>query len=379
MTGKTGKTGKTGAKGAGAVLGAVAIAAVLMASHARLLGQARAKLPDAAQVQLARGIHYGEYLDMKRLYGLDSAAFAEIDGTAGVAGGAGSAGTTGITGITGGTRIKLVFAEEGFARITGLPIARGAFFLNAENNVAVISDELARSLFMSMDIIGANISINGLEYAVCGVYESGGGLAETLSADSFSRVYAPLASEAGRAQPVRDFFLAASEGAGAGQSILSRLAPTVKSHSDTLALIAQNGRLQWFFLTISAAALMFALGMREAGGLFGHSAGRREMAACAGLFAASAVVVWLSMFQPFFPQSLLNPSGRIDFAHLFGLFLADAKAANTAGADFWARFGHRALLWSCALCAGTLAAAGIALAGAYKAIAGKAGNFAAGG
>ncbi|MCL2462427.1 MAG: ABC transporter permease [Defluviitaleaceae bacterium] len=353
----------------GRILGLIpwaVILAALVAFQARIEGQAADRLPDTAQISLSGGLSRDAYMNIEGQYNLNDIGFAAQDGYAQTPGGAGAG-------------VNLTFAQAGYGWAAKLNMTSGAFFPDTAENLAVIDEGLALTLYMSTDIIGAPLDINGFTYTICGVCKNEESFAGALSRDGKMAVYLPLRSEAGKSANLNDIFVVPAEGEALGPALQNRLdilsnagipVANVRDHTETLGLLRQDGRIQRFFIFIGAAVCLGFFGIRRVIALAKErlairknrdpQAGKRlnisELLLCVALCAAAAVFAALARFRPYLPSGLLTPAGRIDFGYLFRLFVQDTQKLND-GADFWARYGHRVMVWSGAACAATLAVA----------------------
>lgn len=94
--------------------------------------------------------------------------------------------------------VSMVLSSPGYVDFTGLEIVRGSFF-SAESckygqNVAVISEKLAKELFKSYDILGEEFELAGQQYMVTGIYRIKSSIISLLGSDGAQRVYVPYES-----------------------------------------------------------------------------------------------------------------------------------------------------------------------------------------
>jgi len=346
----------------------IIILAALTLFNYILFAKARAALPDTAQINLSAGVSREEYFSLKKRFGLTDTALAQSGGLV-------------KTNAGKSLPVRLVFTESGFARLTGLNarMANGAFFPTDCDNLAVIGEDLASELFMSNNVIGADLEIDNARYTICGVYKNGDTFAGVLSGENTKAVYLPLASDKGAGARVNGIF-ANPESAQTAQDRLSALSAEnipvagVRDYSETLSLLRQNVKLQQFFILIGMAVCFCVSASRKSARLIEQArethksreeytvtptvikAKAKEILFCAALLSVSVILAKTACFTPYLPQSILTPAGRIDIIHIFRLYINKTREINSAG-DFWARYGLRAMLWSCAMCAGSLAAA----------------------
>lgn len=333
-----------------------------------LTARARNTLPITAQIRLSRGLSAEDYFDLKKRFGLNGAALAQSDGR--IKAGAAEA------------EVRLAFTESDFWRLSGLltrGMASGAFFPPVCERLAVIGEDLALELFMSNGVIGAVVEIGGGLYTICGVYKNDKTLLGSLSEDGARTVYLPLAGALAANAAVRDIFLGPASDLNL-QDALSALSAEgiavgkVANYPETLGLLRQNVKLQRFFIFAGAAFCLCAFAARKAARLVCMARETRKsrearivtaraalraagrILTAAALFAISVVLIKTGCFTPYLPQGILTAAGRIDFTHMFYLFINETRQTNNGG-DFWARYALRAMLWSLAACAGSLAAA----------------------
>jgi len=93
---------------------------------------------------------------------------------------------------------KIVMIDEDFPSVYKYELIAGGFpdadLLRKGKAYAVISDQLALGLFMSIDVVGNEIEIMGDKFTVSGVYKSKGSIFWKLSGDGFDRVFIPYTS-----------------------------------------------------------------------------------------------------------------------------------------------------------------------------------------
>jgi putative ABC transport system permease protein len=91
--------------------------------------------------------------------------------------------------------IKLVLIDEDYSLIYKHELLKGGFpdtdSIKRGKAYAVISDQLALGLFMTIDVIGNEIEIMGNKFTVSGVYRGKDSIFWRLSGDGFDRVFIP--------------------------------------------------------------------------------------------------------------------------------------------------------------------------------------------
>ncbi|EPY2285458.1 ABC transporter permease [Clostridium sporogenes] len=95
-------------------------------------------------------------------------------------------------------KTKMVLTDENHYILYPNKIIRGGKidYLSVKNgnNIAIISDVLATSLFKNVNVIGNNININNEKYKIVGVYKNDKSLLYSASQDIYERVYVPYTS-----------------------------------------------------------------------------------------------------------------------------------------------------------------------------------------
>jgi len=95
-------------------------------------------------------------------------------------------------------KTKMVLTDENHFILYPNKIIRGGKidYLSVKNgnNIAIISDVLATSLFKNVNVIGNNININNEKYKIVGVYKNDKSLLYSASQDIYERVYVPYTS-----------------------------------------------------------------------------------------------------------------------------------------------------------------------------------------
>lgn len=91
--------------------------------------------------------------------------------------------------------MKVVLVDEDYSSIYKYEMIEGRFpdedSVRKGKAYAVISDQLALRLFMTLRVVGNEIEIMGEEYTIFGVYKSRSSVFWTLSGDGFDRVFIP--------------------------------------------------------------------------------------------------------------------------------------------------------------------------------------------
>ncbi|MHB9943125.1 hypothetical protein CF065_16255 [Clostridium sporogenes] len=95
-------------------------------------------------------------------------------------------------------KTKMVLTDENHFILYPNKIIRGGKidYLSVKNgnNIVIISDVLATSLFKNVNVIGNNININNEKYKIVGVYKNDKSLLYSASQDIYERVYVPYTS-----------------------------------------------------------------------------------------------------------------------------------------------------------------------------------------
>jgi len=94
--------------------------------------------------------------------------------------------------------IREVTSSASYQDFSGLELVKGTF-LNKDSckygeNVAVVSEELAKKLFSSFDIIGEEFNLSGERYKILGIYKNRRSVISLLGSDGGERIYIPYES-----------------------------------------------------------------------------------------------------------------------------------------------------------------------------------------
>lgn len=94
--------------------------------------------------------------------------------------------------------VKACLTGEAYPAFSGLNISAGSYFgadaARYGRNVAVISEDLAARLFMSLDAVGSEVELSGESYMIVGLYRQRATIASFLGSDGYGRVYIPFTS-----------------------------------------------------------------------------------------------------------------------------------------------------------------------------------------
>lgn len=106
---------------------------------------------------------------------------------------------------TGGS-VKLYGTNTYFEQLEHLVMVDGAFFgeqaLAEGRNVAIISDQLALSLYKSDKATSNYINIEGILYEIIGVYKKYQSVGDYLTADGYEKILIPITSDAVKNIPI---------------------------------------------------------------------------------------------------------------------------------------------------------------------------------
>ncbi|MDR0573528.1 MAG: ABC transporter permease [Tannerella sp.] len=99
----------------------------------------------------------------------------------------------------------IIYTDTGFWKIFDFRFVQGAPFTTADFNSglprAVISDETARKLLGSADVIGKNIVFDYITYTICGVVKQ----VSTAAKQAYADIWAPYTSKAGYIERVSSY------------------------------------------------------------------------------------------------------------------------------------------------------------------------------
>lgn len=94
--------------------------------------------------------------------------------------------------------VRVCLTDEAYPDFSGLRIVRGAYFsgkaVELGRNMAVISQDLAERLFMSLDAVGNEITLFNETYVIVGLYEPSKTILSLLGSDGIETVYVPFTS-----------------------------------------------------------------------------------------------------------------------------------------------------------------------------------------
>ena len=198
-----------------------------------------------------------------------------------------------------------------------------------QDGTIVISDRLAVSIFLTDNVLGAPLRLDGRQYIVCGVYWADQTLLAQISRTNETDVYLPLASYSDQEAQI-DKLLIDPRGATNTIDRISEIGAildtelvhrSVFNFSETRLLAAQSIKLHWLvfaLFTCGLIGLTFArqsIGMLSAQGSWrGHFENKREMVQCALLlifFVACLFFVKWTSFPLFLPQDLVTYKGSL--------------------------------------------------------------------
>lgn len=241
---------------------------------------------------------------------------------------------------------NLYFTGEQYAKWVPLEFISGGYFMDdtgAGNNYAVISSEMALSLFMSDEVIGQRVVINGVSHQICGVFKTPQDISARLSHNLRQDVYLPMRSDLapkGDAARVAITTLYvplekeqfAANAAHTAQNALGDLNITQQQdYRDKTGLLDQGRELAVYCLAVALAFVAGIAFLRQGAGLLADFKTMRSAhlslprsfyrdlavqgALCLGLLALSSVLVYLAAFRPFIPAGQLPPDSVFNFGH----------------------------------------------------------------
>ena len=94
--------------------------------------------------------------------------------------------------------VKKVLVNDAYMQNFSFRLLKGqcldSFAMENQEHVAMIEEDLACKLFFSSDVLGQNISLDGTDYKIIGVYED---KSISFARDKYTRVYIPYGSAEG--------------------------------------------------------------------------------------------------------------------------------------------------------------------------------------
>ncbi|SCJ67614.1 acidobacterial duplicated orphan permease [uncultured Clostridium sp.] len=241
---------------------------------------------------------------------------------------------------------NLYFTGEQYAQWVPLDFIRGGYFMDdtgAGNNYAVISSEMALSLFMSDEVVGRNIMINGVSHQICGVFKTPQDIMARLAHNLRQDIYLPMRSDLAPKDDAARYAITtlyvplekeqfAANAARTAQNALGDLNITQQQdYRDQTSLLDQGRELAVYCLAIALAFVAGIAFLRQSAGLLADfktlwgariSLPRsfyRDLAVqgvlCIGLLVLSGILVYLASFQPFIPAGQLPSDSVFNFGH----------------------------------------------------------------
>lgn len=259
----------------------------------------------------------------------------------------------------------LTYTDSRYGNLMGLDIIRGAFLPNGSFKCAVISDKLAVEYFMSLDITGTEITVDGTVYSICGIYRERTSLTARLSQNGRTEVFLSLADYPNAEEPVRKLFvpvgssgLTAQAANQAAAELEAAILPTEqKNYYQTYRLAAQGVRLQWLILGLLTGGLLliaftkrFISVIREL-----HTAISgydiisdsdkkrvfRQIVVCILCLLAALLILFFASFDIYIPGNWVRTimeSGDIGF-------VTAVRKLNATPYSFLETYAHRVLTW----------------------------------
>ena len=256
--------------------------------------------------------------------------------------------------------VTVAMTDDAYPQLHSLTLVRGQFFskawVGANDSVAVISSDLAVKLFMTLDVIGQRVEINGTPATVIGVYQSVGSLLRSMASDGRDVVFVPhytgprnadMAVDLVYLQPRADaeitYYGAKTRlNESLDGALLADYAET--DYAVTKTMMTQGLRFLLFFiglvLFVDVARLLFQAVHdcivliregRQWGRRYDGPALRKAGARALALLAAAVALVVLCTFSPTFPTGFFPSSGQLfDLSHYIGLICSSFHAHNAA-------------------------------------------------
>ena len=229
------------------------------------------------------------------------------------------------------TQIREIWTDSRYADYSGIRMLSGSFFPGESAREAVIGSAMALSLFLTDDVVGRQIDIDGTVYSICGVYADEPSMFARLAMHPYPQVYLPYERIDGNQAftmliPVQNSSMEAQARDTAG-TVLGGYIYTAETVNMAEARdLAEQSRRLVLFVFGAALALMlviiagkririFVLAMsaqqRQYLG-FGSSEVRRHtpyLIVCFSMIAAGVGIFLLAMFPVILPQAMLGANG----------------------------------------------------------------------
>ncbi len=269
------------------------------------------------------------------------------------------------TGVERSKAVSLQAVGSGYGALTGLEIVRGTDLAPDGTSTVLIPETLARDVYLTADLIGAQVRLDGKTYLVGGVYREEMGLLSQMSRGDRETVYRLIDS---RETPTGLLLSGQGKSADQLQQELNQTAQRkipvaqVQDYRPWRSFAGFLGRLTGYWLVLAAAAVLFYL----AAVLWRRTAevwrGVRRItrpavllgAGVLALAAAAAALAACTAPALEMPAELLPKDNIFDLGHYFQWIIARTQAQNTAATGLWDAALPRLLSWQGILMMGNL-------------------------
>lgn len=241
----------------------------------------------------------------------------------------------------GAAEAIVTYTTPEYARLAAVPMKYGSF-LGSGGDRAVISDMLAKDLFLTDDVLGFTVMVGERSYVIGGVYWLDRSTAGKLTQSVYSEVYLPLGQVGNQNDTLSEFAIGME-----GGSVINTLAKAekvlnvpfegtvVENYYEDRALIAQSQKVVWLYLAVVLAVILGIKCIRRIGALLRKA--RREgmaqkadilkAAAFAGILGLSIVLIYVRSFDLVLPQSYQTFQGSL------GAYIVHCVQTANAHAD----------------------------------------------
>ncbi len=113
--------------------------------------------------------------------------------------------------------VQLIYTTEQGEHLTGVLMKYGSF--PWKKGQIVLSDRMAREIFLTDNILGASVTVEEKEYTVCGIYWWDDSLFGKLSQSIYEEVYLYLGDFEQQQIRLSEFFIGLSEGSSAADKL----------------------------------------------------------------------------------------------------------------------------------------------------------------
>lgn len=241
----------------------------------------------------------------------------------------------------------------GYATMTGLPLLRGAD-LNTGGTV-LISETLATELFLSAEVVGAELLINGETYLIAGIYQKVGGLLTALSREAEEHVYSMMNGQEyatelllrGNGKSSAQVQIQVSQAVGQEISISE-----TKDYGSWRSFSAFLSHMTGYLMLLGMAVVLIRYGIWM--GLVGtqrfhaHQQWKPVIAwfmGAGGLILAAVLLIVFSAPRMELPLELLEGENPFDLHMYLDWITRESQRINSMSVGLWEALLPRALLW----------------------------------